>query len=370
MNELQKLRILSRLSTFERDGDVDLERCIYMASTPKGRVPILKVMQTTMCDKNCLYCIFRRDREHTPRIYIPPEQLAKSFIELYKKGLVKGLFLSSGIFGNAEFTMEKMIDTAKILREKYDFKGYIHLKLMPGVSLQTVEDAVRLADRVSINIETSKEERLKKIAKGKSILNDMLPKIEFVNRLLQNYRGKSQITQIMVGVDEEKDEEIINVVHFLHKKYRLSRVYFSAFYPIQRTPLENKLPENPAREFRLYQIDFLIRDYGFSLEDIRKILVNGNLPLDKDPKEAWALLNWDLFPIELNTADYHLLIRVPGIGKSTAKEIIRRRRERKLTSPEDLKGIINQKKILNYTTLGGRYYGEKQNAIRSFMGRL
>ncbi|WP_333784264.1 hypothetical protein [Thermocrinis sp.] len=112
-----QLRVLtSWLSTFERDGDVDLERCIYMASTPKGRVPILKVMQTTMCDKNCLYCVFRRDREHTPRIYIPPEQLAKSFIELYRKGLVKGLFLSSGIFGNAE--------------EKYDFKGYIHLRLL------------------------------------------------------------------------------------------------------------------------------------------------------------------------------------------------------------------------------------------------
>jgi predicted DNA-binding helix-hairpin-helix protein len=205
MEETQKIRLLSRLASFERDGDANLEDCIYMASTPKGRVPILKVMQTTMCDKNCLYCALRRGRDETPRIYIPPDQLARSFMELYRRGRVKGLFLSSGIFGHPEFTMEKMIDTVKILREKYHFNGYVHLKLMPGASLQTVEEAVKVADRVSINIETSKEERLKRIAKGKSILQDILPKIEVVDRLIREYRGKSQITQMMVGVDGERD---------------------------------------------------------------------------------------------------------------------------------------------------------------------
>jgi len=212
MEEGQKIRLLSRLTGFERDGDVNLEDCIYMASTPKGRVPILKVMQTTMCDKNCLYCAFRRDRDETPRLYISPDQLARSFMELYRRGRVKGLFLSSGIFGHPEFTMEKMIDTVKILREKYHFNGYVHLKIMPSVSLQTVEEAVKVADRVSINIETSKEERLKRIAKGKSILQDILPKIEAIDKLIREYKGKSQITQMMVGVDGEKDEEILKVV--------------------------------------------------------------------------------------------------------------------------------------------------------------
>ncbi|WP_340689932.1 radical SAM protein [Hydrogenobacter thermophilus] len=359
MGEEQKLRILSRLTAFERDGDINLESCIYMASTPRGKVPVLKVMQTTMCDKNCTYCAFRRDRDITPRLYIPPEELAKSFMKLYNSNKVKGLFLSSGIFGHSEFIMEKMIDTVKILRSKYDFKGYVHLKLMPGISLQTLEEAVKVADRVSINIETSKEERIKRIAKGKSILQDILPKMEAVNKLLQNYRDKSQITQMMVGVDGEKDEEIIRAVHFLNRHYRLSRIYFSAFFPVKGTPLENRPPESPLREYRLYQVDFLIRDYHFELEDLKRVLVDSNLPLDRDPKEAWAQANPELFPVELNTADYRILIRVPGIGRETAKEIIKRRREKKLGYPQDLKGIRNLKKVLQYTTLNGRYYGTK-----------
>ncbi len=358
MEDVQKIRLLSRLAGFERDGDVNLEDCIYMASTPKGKIPILKVMQTTMCDKNCLYCAFRRDRDETPRLYIPPDQLARSFMELYRRGRVKGLFLSSGIFGHPEFIMEKMIDTVKILREKYHFNGYVHLKIMPGVSLQTVEEAVKVADRVSINIETSKEERLKRIAKGKSILQDILPKIEAVDKLIREYKGKSQITQMMVGVDGEKDEEILKVVNFLHKRYRLSRIYFSAFFPIKGTPLENKQAENPLREYRLYQAEFLIRDYGFSLEDFSKVFVDGNLPLNMDPKEAWALANRELFPVEINKADYHLLLRVPGIGKRSAEEIISRRKVKRLSSLEDLKGIRNLKKILKYITIDGRYYGK------------
>ncbi|RMH80054.1 MAG: radical SAM protein [Acidobacteria bacterium] len=356
MDDKQKLRILSRLAAFERDESLDLESCIYMASTPKGRLPILKVMQSTMCDKNCLYCAFRRDREETPRLYISPEALAKGFMELYKSGKVKGIFLSSGIFGHPEFTMEKLVDTAKILREKYKYRDYIHLKLMPGVSLQTVEEAIKVANRVSINIETSKEERLQRIAKGKSILRDMLPKMEHISRLLENYRGKSQITQMMVGLEDEKDEEIIKVVDFLNRRFKVSRVYFSAFFPIKGTPLENRPAESPKREHRLYQVDFLIREYGFDFEELRPILKDGNLPLDVDPKTAWAEANFHIFPVELNTADYWTLIRVPGIGKETAKEIIRRRKEKKLTSPEDLKGIKNLRKILRYSTLQGRYY--------------
>ncbi len=157
---------MSRLASFERDGDYNFESCVFYASTSKGKVPILKLMQTTMCDKNCVYCAFRRDRDETIRIALKPEEIARGFMELYKAGKVSGLFLSSGIFGNPDFTMERMIDTAKILREKYEFKGYIHLKLMPGASLQSVEEAVKVASRVSINLETSKEKRLKDIAKG------------------------------------------------------------------------------------------------------------------------------------------------------------------------------------------------------------
>ncbi|MEJ5173444.1 MAG: radical SAM protein, partial [Hydrogenothermaceae bacterium] len=164
METYQKIKILSRLTSFEREEELNFESCIYHVSARSQKVPVLKIMQTTLCDKNCIYCAFRRDRESIPRLFIKPEELAKGFMNLYKEGKVRGLLLSSGIFGNPEFTMEKMIDTVKILREKYQYKGYVHLKIMPGVSLQTVEESVKLADRVSINIETSKEERLKKVA--------------------------------------------------------------------------------------------------------------------------------------------------------------------------------------------------------------
>ncbi len=192
---------------------------------------------------------------------------------------------------------------------------------MLSVSLQTVEKAVKIADGVSINIETYKEKRLKRVAKGKSI-------------------------------------EIIKVVSFLHKKYRLRRIYFGTFFSIKGTSLENKQAENPLGEYRLYQAEFLIKVYGFSLEDFSKVFVDGNFSLNMDPKKAWDLANRELFPVEINKADYHLLLRVPGIGKGSAEEIISRCKVKRLFSLEDLKDIRNLKKILKYVTIDGRYYGK------------
>lgn len=355
MDHQKKLKLLSKLASFECEREPNLEGCIYDASTPRGKKPILKVMQSTYCDKNCDYCVFRRDREATPRIYISPEDLAKGFIELYQKGRVRGLFLSSGIFVHPELTMEKMIDTVSILRKKYGYRGYVHLKLMPGVSQQTLEEAVKLADRVSINIEAPNEDRLKSIAKGKSLRKDIIPRITEVSRILENFPKKDQITQVMVGVTGESDEELLRSSEYLYRKLRLKRVYYSAFFPVRGTPLEDRPPESKRREYRLYQADFLIRDYGFSW---RELPFEGGMLPDRDLKEVWAEKNIHLFPVELNTADYGLLIRVPGIGKKTAKEIIRRRKEGTLRSPADLKGLRNLKKILRYVTLGGRYYGK------------
>ncbi len=355
MDTQKKLRLLSKLARFECEREPDLGRCIYNASTPRGRKPILKTMLSTYCDKNCDYCIFRRDRDSTPRLFIKPEDLAKGFMELYRRGKVQGLFLSSGVFVHPEVTMEKLIETAEILRKRYNYRGYIHLKLMPGVSLQTLEAAVKLADRVSMNIEAPNEERLKGIAKGKSLRKDILPNIAQVSKLLEKYERKSHITQVMVGVSDESDEEILKSSEYLYRKLKLNRVYYSAFYPVKGTPLENKPPESRMREHRLYQADFLIRDYGFSWKELP--LENGRLPEDRDPKEAWAERNPHLFPVEINRADYELLVRVPGVGKETAKEIIRRRLRGALKSPEDLRGIRNLRKIVRYVTFMGRYYG-------------
>ncbi len=354
MDRYKKIKLLSRLASFECEKNPDLGRCIYSASTPYGKKPILKVLQSTYCDKNCDYCMFRRDRDSTPRVFISPEDLARGFIELYRKRKVQGLFLSSGIFIHPEITMEKMIDTVSILRNKYGYRGYIHLKLMPGVSLQTIEEVVKLADRVSLNIEAPNDRRLKSIARGKSIKRDMLPLMEQVSKLLKNYTRKTHITQVMVGASGETDEELLKSSEFLYRKLGLNRVYYSAFYPVKETPMESKKPESKLREHRLYQADFLIRDYGFSYKELP--FINGKLPEDKDPKEAWAQANPHLFPIEINKADFELLLRIPGVGKETAREIIKRRMKSAIKSPEDLRGIRNLRKILRYVTLCGKVF--------------
>ncbi len=276
-------------------------------------------------------------------------------MELFSKGKVEGLFLSSGIFPHPEVSMEKMIDTVKILRERFGYRGYVHLKIMPGVSQQTLEEAVRLADRVSINIEAPTERGLRKIAKGKSLLRDIVPKIAKLSELLKGYRGKSQITQVMVGASDETDEELLRSSEFLYRRLGLKRVYYSAFFPVRGTPMESKPPASRKREWRLYQADFLIRELGFSYRELP--FKGGFLPEDLDPKEAWAMENAHLFPIELSTADYETLLRVPGIGKVTAEEIVRRRRLSGIRGPEDLRGIRNLRKILKYVTIRGRYYG-------------
>jgi len=352
----KKLRLLSRLAVFECDPSPDFRNRIYEACTPKGKTPLLKIMQATYCDRNCDYCIFRRDREQTPRVFIKPEDLARGFYDLYKRGEVRGLFLSSGIFIHPEITMEKMIDTVKILREKYDYRGYVHLKLMPGISLQTIEEAVKVADRVSFNIEAPSEDRLKKIARSKSLRKDMIPKMKAVSKILENYKNKTQITQVMVGTTDETDREILKGSEYLYRKLRLSRVYYSAFFPVPNTPMESRKPESRLREHRLYQADFLIRDYGFGWDELP--FEGGNLPQDKDPKTAWALKNIHLFPVEINTADYETLIRVPGIGPKSAREILKRRTQARLRNPEDLKGIRNIQKIRDFVTFNGKYFGK------------
>ena len=361
MDSYKKLKLLARLSRFECEHHPDLSNHIYHASTPKGKKPILKVMQATHCDKNCDYCVFRRDRDETPRVMMSPEELAKGFMELYRQGKVDGLFLSSGIFIHPEITMERMLDTIHILRKKYNYKGYVHLKIMPGVSKQTLEEAVKLADRVSLNLESPNEHRIKTIAKGKSIRKDIFPRIQEISKLIENYPQKSHITQVMVGVTEETDYELLRSSEYLYRRLHLNRVYYSAFFPVKNTPLENRKPESKKREHRLYQADFLIRDYGFSYKELVDEMEN--LPQDLDPKEAWALRNIHLFPVEINSADYHTLIRVPGIGKKAAEEIIRRRREKDIRSPEDLKGIRNVNKILKYVLLKGRYFGKGYNSL-------
>ncbi len=354
MDTFEKFKLLTKYALFEKeDIPAPFMECVRDVCTPKGKMKVLKILQTTYCDKNCLYCMFRRDREETERVFISPEELARVFMLLYERGMVKGLFISSGVYKHPEFVSEKMIDTVIILRKRYGYKGYIHTKIMPGVSLQTVEEAVKWSNRVSVNLEAPNEKRLKAIARGKSILNDMLEKIEKISKLLENHRGKDQITQIMVGTSDETDLELLKSAHYLYKKYRIKRVYYSAFFPVKGTPLENKPPAPKEREYRLYQADFLIKRYGFRPEDFE--FKEGFLPLDKDPKELWAERNIHLFPVDINRADYEMLIRIPGIGPVSAKRILEFRKNKKITSIEELKSLgCNTKKAVKYIKLPQR----------------
>ena len=357
MDKFEKIKILSKYALFDMENtDIPstFMECVRNVCTPKGKMKVLKILQTSYCDKNCLYCMFRRDREKTERVFISPEELADVFMKMYEKGIVKGLFLSSGVYRHPEFVSEKMIDTVIILRKKYGYRGYIHTKIMPGVSLQTVEEAVKWSDRVSVNLEAPNEKRLKAIAKGKSILNDMLLKIEKISQLLENYKRKDQITQIMVGTSDETDEELLKSAHYLYKKYKVKRVYYSAFFPVKDTPMENKPPAPKEREYRLYQADFLIKRYGFSPREF--VFKEGFLPLDRDPKELWAEKNRDMFPVDVNRADFETLIRVPGIGPVTARKIIEYRRYRSIRDIEQLRKLgCNIKKAHKYIKLPQGY---------------
>jgi predicted DNA-binding helix-hairpin-helix protein len=267
------------------------------------------------------------------RATFKPQEFANVFMELNRKGIAEGTFLSSGIAGGGMRTQDQLLDTADILRNKLGFRGYVHLKIMPGAEKAQVERAMQLADRVSINLEAPNTDRLAKLAPHKQFLDELLQPLRWIEEIRKsqpaykgwNGRWPSTTTQFVVGGADESDLELLTTISWLNKNVRLKRAYFSAFNPIVDTPLENKTATEPLREHRLYQASFLLRDYGFEVEDL-PFMDNGLLPLHSDPKLAWAQLNLKEMPIEINRAERHDLIRIPGIGPKSAEAIINARR--------------------------------------------
>jgi len=325
---------------------------ITMATLPNGqRMPLLKTMLTSVCEKNCNYCCFRNGRDFQRETF-QPDELARTFMQLYQKGVVKGLFLSSGIAGGGTRTQDRILAAAEILRLRMNFKGYLHLKIMPGAEYSQVERAMQLADRVSINLEGPTTRRLQLLAPQKIFLEELLEPLHWVEEIRKNKPGylgwkghwPSSTTQFVAGGAGESDTELLRTTEFLHNRLRLGRVYYSGFNPVENTPLEDQPPINPWRTHRLYQASFLLRDYGFSFEEM-PYLSSGNLPLEVDPKQAWAMDHLSQSPVEINTADYMDLIRVPGIGRKGALAILVERRKNKLSSIDSLKalGIVAQR---------------------------
>lgn len=335
-------------------GDPLPFRCwIYPAKAGSRPVPLFKSLLSNVCSNTCLYCACRWGRD-TRRFRLSPEEMARAFWELYRRGLVKGIFLSSSIDGSAARVSEQLIATAEILRYRYGFQGYIHLKVMPGADEATMRMAVQLADRVSVNLEAPSERRLKAICPEKDF-QGILSQIRALKAILQEGTGraKDQTTQFVVGAAGETDKEILDLVSALYRDYGLKRCYFEAFSPVWATPLEDLPPESPLRQKRLYEASFLLRDYGFATEEL-PFDTKGNLPLDYDPKMAWALRHPEFFPVELNRAEPEQLLRVPGLGPRSVSKILALRARGPLKW-EDLKGLrIPLKRAAPFMTVDGK----------------
>jgi len=291
-----------------------------------------------------------------------PDEFARLAVNLSRAGLIQGVFLSSGVSGGGVRTQDRLLDTALLLRKKYGYRDYLHLKIMPGAEFDQVVQAMRLADRISINLEAPNAEKLLMLAPEKDFVNQLLNPIKWVHQIRQKInaqgawknRWPASCTQFVVGGAGETDRELLISAQNLHNSYELGRVYFSAFQPHQNTPLENHPATTYQREQRLYQADYLIRDYGFSQEELIYDKDN-NLLKSQDPKLAWAEVHLKHNPIEINSANRNVLLRVPGIGPVGADAILRLR-ERELIRDLSIlkKAGLHTHRLKDYVLTNGR----------------
>jgi putative DNA modification/repair radical SAM protein len=312
--------------------------------TPDGRcISLLKLLLTNVCIFDCAYCINRRS-SNVRRARFKPDEVVRLTMSFYKRNYIEGLFLSSGIIQNADYTMEQLILVAKRLREDEQFGGYIHLKAVPGASAELLREAGKYADRLSANIEMPLQQDLDALAPEKTIteieqaMTDVKTGIDNAKDLAKKdgdapvFARAGQSTQLVVGATETTDTVILTKAEELYKKYSLRRVYYSAFSPAEET--DKNLQDRKApllREHRLYQADWLVRHYGFRANEITDGLEGGDLDLSRDPKLAWALGHRHLFPIDVNRASKSLLLRIPGIGTNNVERILKIRRHHRIT---------------------------------------
>jgi len=338
-----------------RSGD---GKWIYPVTLPNGGKSILfKTLMSNVCSNDCKYCPLRKQND-IRRCSLRPEETARIFMDYYSRRKVFGLFLSSGVLGSADATMDRLNSTAKILRRKYSFRGYIHLKIIPGASNAAIEESVSLASAVSLNIETPGEKNLAKLTNKKKYISDIIEPMKLISRLVgrgSRYEGTKQTTQFIVGAAGESDAEIVKYMWGLYDRLKMNRVYFSAYQrglgdeSITGEQIGQVNPNDVfMREHRLYQVDFLFRKYGFTESDVA-FENNGNLSLSTDPKEAWAIGHPEVFPIDVNHASYFTLLRVPGLGPLTVKRILERRKQQRIRRIEDIGKVgVRLKKAKQY----------------------
>ena len=319
-------------------------------------ISLLKIMLTNNCIYDCAYCINRRSND-LPRATFSVSELVNLTIEFYRRNYIEGLFLSSGVVRNPDYTMERLVKVVKDLRQVYRFNGYIHLKSIPGASQELVNEAGLYADRMSVNIEIPNEQSLQLLAPEKDFQSVFTPMRYIQQGMLQNAEERKkyrhaprfvpagQSTQMIVGATSDSDKDILHLTSALYKRPSMKRVYYSGFVPVNR--YDNRLPalKQPplVRENRLYQADWLLRFYNFKVDEI----VDDSYPdldLEIDPKLAWALRHPEAFPVDINRADYEMLLRVPGLGVKSAKMILTARRYSRLgTSHLKQIGVVLKK---------------------------
>lgn len=340
--------------------------CCHTFSADGRCVTLLKVLLTNNCVYDCKYCINRRSND-TRRAAFTPEELADLTIQFYRRNYIEGLFLSSGVFRSPDYTTELMIRALRLLREKFRFNGYIHAKAIPGTSPELVEQLGFLADRLSVNIELPSEAGLKTLAPDKTKQAILAPMGQIRVRNQQSreelvkyrhapkFAPAGQSTQLIVGATQDTDFHILRLTQGLYDRYRLKRVFYSAYVPVvEHALLPSKDVKPPLlREHRLYQADWLLRFYGFRAEEL---LDEAHQDFDPrvDPKCSWALAHLDFFPVEVNTADYETLLRVPGVGVTSARRILTARRAGRLRIESLPKLGVVMKRAQYFLTASGK----------------
>lgn len=356
MDTIEKLKILSEDSQYDlacacgtRDDDRRRRgldgKWLYPVTLPQGGYSVLlKTLLSNACANDCKYCPLRSET-NLRRCTLKPEEIANVFMEYLKRKKVFGLFLSSAVINSPDYTMDKINTVARLLRYKHNFRGYIHLKIIPGASDAAIEDSLSLSSAVSLNIETPGKKHFQMLSNKKDYMNDIIHPLKLMGKLTEkgsNFSSVKCTTQFIVGASDETDSEIIEYTFGLYKRLNFKRVYFSAYQkglgnpdiPGERVFLSNQ--EGPfMREHRLYQVDFLIRRYGFNRNDILLDECR-NLRLDKDPKELWADSHPEYYPVSINRAEREALLRVPGLGPDTVSRILKMRRERRVNRLDDL----------------------------------
>jgi predicted DNA-binding helix-hairpin-helix protein len=363
MDRRQRLAILSEAAGLDRDPATNLVGARRLRFAGGAHTTLMRVMQTNACSLSCGYCpTFCGGKVR--RAALSAEEVARTFMEAHRAGLVDGLFLTSGVPGRPERATDRMLAAVELLRRREGFAGYVHLKLLPGAEAAQVEAAAKLATRVSINLEAPGDRYVAALAPEKRFGGDLLPKLELAGRLLREARARARpgappanagtTTQFVVGAAGEPDRDILAVVARLEAADLLHHAHFSAFQPVAGTPMEDRAATPAMREYRLYQAEHLLRRYGFGFDEL-PFDAEGNLPLDDDPKTAWALRHPERFPVAVERADYDELVRVPGVGPKAASIIVRERRRTAIPDAGGLRRMgVDTARAGWFITLRGR----------------